>query len=139
MRVGALDHAALLVGDVERSLGFYRDALGLEEVARPASFTFPGAWVRVGGQELHLIGEERPGRARELQPGVEDGEAVRGYATHVALSVEDLDAALEEVGLRGVRPAGPVRERGDGVRQAYLTDPDGHLVELLQLPGGGTA
>jgi catechol 2,3-dioxygenase-like lactoylglutathione lyase family enzyme len=42
--------------DVENSIQFYQNILGLEELARPA-FDFPGAWFRLGvNQELHLIG-----------------------------------------------------------------------------------
>ncbi len=69
MEILRLDHAALLVKDVERSRRFYSQVLGMEEVPRPHSFTFPGAWLRKGGAEIHLIGEAEPGRAAQVQPG----------------------------------------------------------------------
>ena len=51
-----LNHVAIHVQDVERSSTFYRTALFLDPIPRPA-FTFPGAWFRLGAQqELHLIG-----------------------------------------------------------------------------------
>jgi glutamate racemase len=54
-----LNHVALHVKDIERSIVFYRDVLKLEPIPRPA-FTFPGAWFRLGlDQELHLIGERK--------------------------------------------------------------------------------
>ena len=57
MKVLELNHVAIHVTDVERSVAFYRDVLRLEPIPRPA-FTFPGAWFRLGvDQELHLIGE----------------------------------------------------------------------------------
>ena len=58
-----LDHGAILVADAERSRAFYVNGLGLTEVPRPANFDFPGFWVAVGDQQLHVIGEAEPGRA----------------------------------------------------------------------------
>lgn len=69
MEIRRLDHAALLVKDVERSRRFYGQVLGMEEVPRPSNFTFPGAWFRKGHAEIHLIGEAEPGRAAQAQPG----------------------------------------------------------------------
>src|SRR5438067_2319139 len=69
MEIRRLDHAALLIKDVERSRRFYGQILGMEEVPRPSNFTFPGAWFRKGGAEIHLIGEAEPGRAAQVQPG----------------------------------------------------------------------
>lgn len=125
MRTINLNHVALHVIDVERSIAFYRDALGLEVLPRPA-FDFPGAWFRIGtDQELHLIGD------RELD--VHSGH--RG--THIAIQVEDLDAwdahlskELEKHGASRV----PRKTRPDGAQQSFLIDPDGHWVELCELP-----
>ena len=53
MNIAQLNHVAIHVADVERSLVFYRDVLRLEPIPRPA-FTFPGAWFQLGiDQELH--------------------------------------------------------------------------------------
>ena len=41
-----LDHAALIVSDPDAARAFYVGVLGLEEVPRPPTFTFPGLWVR---------------------------------------------------------------------------------------------
>src|SRR5690348_5040354 len=89
-----LDHGAILVADADRSRKFYVDGLGLAPVARPANFDFPGFWVAVGDQHLHIIGEAEPGRARQAHTGYRDEELARGYATHLALEVDDLDACL---------------------------------------------
>ena len=52
-----IQHVGLVVSDLERSRRFYADALGLEEVPRPANFVFDGAWFRFGGTELHLLSD----------------------------------------------------------------------------------
>ena len=69
MQIAQLNHVAIHVADVERSVAFYRDVLRLEPIPRPA-FTFPGAWFRLGvDQELHMIGERKESRfAQPRQP-----------------------------------------------------------------------
>jgi catechol 2,3-dioxygenase-like lactoylglutathione lyase family enzyme len=126
-----LDHGGLLVADADRARAFYVDALGLAEVPRPSNFDFPGFWVAVGDQQLHVIGEEEAGRARAVHTGWRADELARGYATHLALEVDDFDGYLDALRARGVEIAGGPRDRGDGVKQAYVTDPDGHVVEIM--------
>jgi catechol 2,3-dioxygenase-like lactoylglutathione lyase family enzyme len=58
-------------------------------------------------------------------------ELARGYATHLAIEVDDFDAYLDALRARGVEIAGGPRDRGDGVKQAYVADPDGHVVEIM--------
>jgi catechol 2,3-dioxygenase-like lactoylglutathione lyase family enzyme len=127
-----IDHGGLLVSDVQRALRFYVDALGLTEVPRPPTFDTPGAWLQVGSQQLHLIGETEPGRAAAMTPRYDHAEVVIGYGTHLALQVDDLDAALERAAAAGVHPPGEVFARGDGVKRVFVCDPDGHVIELMQ-------
>jgi lactoylglutathione lyase len=120
-----LNHVALPVADVERSLPFYRDILGLAPLPRP-DFPFPGAWFRLGHhQELHLIGDERTTAG--------SGQSMDG---HFALLVKDLApvaARLREAGLN-FRGPGP---RPDGALQIFVTDPDGNVIEFCcNLPAG---
>jgi len=127
-----IDHGGLLVSDVARAVRFYVDALGLREVPRPSTFDTPGAWLQVGDQQLHLIGETEPGRAAQMTPAYDHAEIVIGYGTHLALVVDDLDAALDRAEAAGVTPPGEVFARGDGVKRLFFTDPDGHVIELMQ-------
>ena len=84
MEIRGLDHAALLVKDVERSRRFYGEVLSMEEVPRPSNFTFPGAWFRKGRAEIHLIGESEPGRTAQVQPGgYRPDELSVGYGAHI--------------------------------------------------------
>jgi catechol 2,3-dioxygenase-like lactoylglutathione lyase family enzyme len=127
-----LDHGSLLVSDVERAVRFYTGALGLTEVPRPPTFDAPGAWLQVGDQQIHLVGEGEPGRTRAMNPPWDPAEIAIGYTNHLALLVDDLDAALERAAGHGVEPAGEVFARGDGVRRTFVTDPDGHVIELME-------
>ncbi len=131
MELRSLNHASLLVQDVERSKRFYRQVLGLQEVPRPDSFKFPGAWFRLGTQEIHLIGEEEEGRAEHMNPGYRRDELARGHCTHIAFDVPDLEAAIQYLHEKQIEIVGGPRPRGDGVRQMYISDPDGHIIELF--------
>jgi glyoxylase I family protein len=129
--VRGLDHGAPLVADEQRARAFYVDGLGLTEVPRPENFDFPGLWVSVGDQQLHIIGEAEAGRARDAHTGWRADELARGYASHLALEVDDFDGYLGGLRERGIAIAGGPRDRGDGVKQAYVTDPDGHVIEIM--------
>lgn len=128
-----IQHVALVVSDLQLSRRFYGEQLGMEELRRPPNFTFAGAWYRAGGQEIHLIvavdTTSEPGW-KDPGPG-----AQAGLAGHLAIEVDDVEveqARLRSVGVETF--AGPF-ERGDGVVQFYVEDPDRHLVELFERTG----
>ena len=121
MRVSELNHIALHVRDVERSSDFYRKVLLLDPMPRPA-FSFPGAWFRIGTQqELHLIGE---------RPVTGDAGP---RSNHWALLIDDMSVWEQHFQKLGVSFV-PRRTRPDGALQIYVTDPDGHVIELCTPP-----
>lgn len=115
----AFDHLVLRCADVERTLAWYRDRLGMSTVRadewRRGEVPFPS--VRVN-QETII----------DLVPGAADG----GRLDHICLVVEPVDLAdLASSGEFDVLE-GPVRRfgaRGDGT-SLYVRDPDGLVVEL---------
>ena len=62
-----LHHVALYISDLDRTRRFYQDVLGMKEIARPADFTFPGAYFRLGTAEIHVVVETEPGRTEKLR------------------------------------------------------------------------
>lgn len=131
MNIRKADHVALVVANVEHSRQFYTQVLGMQEVPRPQSFNFPGAWLQTNNFQIHLIGEDVEGRTKQLNPGYAADELAIGHATHVAFEVDDLETAMQHLHAQGVEIAGGPRPRGDGVEQLYILDPDGHVVELF--------
>lgn len=121
LRIQAMDHVVLAVGDVERSVAWYRDVLGLEveryDRWKDGEVPFPS--VRIDATTII-----------DLLPG-ERGTG-RGNVDHVCLVVDETDlAALRDSGTFDVVD-GPARRwgaRGNGW-SLYVRDPDGNVVEL---------
>jgi len=114
-------HAGLLVEDTARSLEFYRDVLGLEiDGARP-NLGYPGAWLRVGRQQIHLM---------ELanQDPVTGRPAHGGRDRHIALAVADLDALRHALDGAGIA----YTSSKSGRRALFCRDPDGNALEFVE-------
>ncbi len=128
--VKGIDHATLVVKDLERSRRFYVGVLGMREVPRPA-FSFAGLWFQAGSTQIHLILEyEGSGPAGNQVPA----EMRHSRSHHIAFAVSDATACLESLeGLQVPIVSGP-KPRPDGYIQVFVTDPDGHVIELCSPP-----
>lgn len=126
IKVKSIDHATFVVKDLDTSREFYEGALGMEFVPRP-NFSFHGAWYRAGETLIHLILEhDRSGPAgnRVEQPS-------RNSRTwHVAFSVDDAQASYERILELNIPVIDPPKSRPDGACQVFISDPDGHVIEL---------
>ena len=121
-------HTMLRVGDLERSLTFYTEVLGMQLLRRQ---DYPD-----GKFTLAFVGyqPESEGAVLELTHnwGVESYELGNAYG-HIALAVPDAYKACEEIRARGgkvVREAGPMKHGSTVI--AFVEDPDGYKVELIQ-------
>lgn len=128
--IQALAHIGLTVADLERSLRFYRDTLGLE-VSR--TIDLPGG-VRIVFLSVAGHGEIELFHYPATQP---TPEAARQPQTvglkHIALGVADLDATVAQLKEHGITfEAEPTPER----RRAVFHDPDGIPIELTVRPPG---
>jgi len=121
-------HTMLRVGDLERSLKFYTEVLGMRLLRRSdypdGKFTlaFVGYQDEVDGAVLELT----------YNWGVDRYDLGSAYG-HVALEVDDAYRACEEIRGRGgvvTREAGPMKHGTTVI--AFVQDPDGYKVELIQ-------
>jgi glyoxylase I family protein len=106
------------VRDVPAALEFYTATLGLVPRTDRPDFRFGGAWLDLGGQQVHLIEGDVPGPLGQ----------------HFAIQVADLDAAVADLRRSGVEVSTPVAVGSN--RQSFLRDPSGNSVELQQVAPG---
>jgi lactoylglutathione lyase len=127
------DHVGLNVADLDGMTTWYCDAFGLSVELRFAldHVDFSGVMLRSpDGWRLELL--NRPGSVVGLQAANPvDAALTRGFG-HVALDVVDVDAAYDALLAAGASDRMSPRPSPEpGVRMAYVADPEGNLVELL--------
>jgi len=125
LKAKALDHVGLKVTDMDRSLRFYCDGLGLKLLRRKERG--PGiasAVLAVGSQEMNLF--SNPGFV--ARPTDDDPPGLDHFCLEVeSASIDELMTALAQAGIAVAKP--PVK-RSDGV-SLFVSDPDGCRVELI--------
>lgn len=121
-------HTMLRVGDLERSIAFYTDVLGMKLLRRN---DYPE-----GKFTLAFVGyqDERDGAVLELTYnwGVDRYDPGTGYG-HIAIEVDDAYVACDLVRQRGgsvLREAGPMKHGTTVI--AFVADPDGYKIEFIQ-------
>ena len=130
LAVKSIDHVPLVVKDLERSRRFSLEVLGMRDVPRPA-FSFAGSWFQAGATQIHLILEYAgSGPAGNLLPAEKRGSRTQ----HLAFLVDDAAAALSRLKECDVPVLSGPKPRPDGFMQVFVTDPDGHVVELCSPP-----
>jgi glyoxylase I family protein len=133
-------HVCIAVSDMEASLPFYRDLLGLS-VFFDVELDGPSMEVVTGepGARGRMVGGMLGGTVVELLEFAHRSfdaaaEPMLGY-TNISLSVRDLDTALAAVTAAGIQPEQQPVEIG-GVRMFFVRDPDGTPIEFVSYPNG---
>jgi glyoxylase I family protein len=138
-------HVGICVSDLDRSLNFYREALGFEELGRNDMQGKPldqlnqlqGVKVRTAflgrdGSRLELIEFQSPGWVGPRGPRPMNQLGL----THLAFRVADLDTVCAKIEAAGGALIRETRMEHPGpTRVIMTTDPDGLRVELVELPG----
>jgi glyoxylase I family protein len=115
MKPMSVHHVSINVADADEAERFYVDRLGLVRRNDRPDFSFGGAWLDAGSQQVHLI----------------VGELPSAVGQHFALQVVDLDAAVAELRREEVVVSEP-KVVGTS-RQAFLHDPSGNRIELHEV------
>lgn len=125
MAISGIDHVNIVTTDLDGTVAFYADAIGLTRGWRP-DFSFPGAWLYAGDQPvIHLaVGERAAGFA-----AADAGVSGTGPLDHVAFVAEDFEGTRDRLAARGLDHR--VRDvPGTAIRQIFVLDPNGVKLEL---------
>lgn len=118
-----VNHIAVHVSDLKKSMDFYQNVLALEEIDEPFKDGLH-AWYNIGGgAALHLI--EAPNIIKDVSK-----------VNHLCFSIPDMAAFVENMKLKNypfeswAGEKGEITNRVDGVKQIYIRDPDGYWLEI---------
>jgi lactoylglutathione lyase len=133
IQVEKFSHIAMQVSNLEESIAFYRDLLGLEMVMETKPEDFPE-----GGPKVHVVGCLVGGNVViEFGEGLgPPGPVETKGAPVLALSVADIHATHEALLEAGVEPTMPPTEMMPGLFMIFIKDPDGRTIEFAQFPDG---
>jgi len=140
--IKAAHHVALAVSDMERSLAFYRDLLGME-VTLDGRLAGPGldrvlglegvdtrrVWLAAFGITLELFEFASP-RGKPFPP---DFRVCDGGYTHLGFQVENIQGLYENLAAKGVSFISPPTQIREGAVGCYLRDPDGMVLSFVEL------
>jgi glyoxylase I family protein len=115
-----LHHVSLLVADTARSLDFYCGVLGLELEPNRPDLGFPGAWLNLGDNQIHLLELPNPD---PVAGHPEHG----GRDRHTALLAEDFEQACQRLDQAGIQ----YTLSRSGRKALFCRDPDGNAIELI--------
>ncbi|MCP3988826.1 MAG: VOC family protein [Actinomycetia bacterium] len=145
--IRAIHHTAISTQDLERSRAFYRDLLGFREVSTFAwkrgaesadrvtglvGSAAKVALLRLDNAFIELFEFESP-QANPLDP---DRPVCDHGITHLCIEVTEIDEEYERLSQAGMRFHTDPVDMGSGARATYGRDPDGNVIELLQIPEG---
>jgi glyoxylase I family protein len=111
-------HVAVMVSNLNRSIEFYSNIMGLTKVDR--DLKYPGVWYQIGDLQIHLIEDFN------YQPNLSIDLVKSTRNPHIALGVSDLEVAKQQL-----LAANCVVKMSNSGRAALFTqDPDGNAIEL---------
>ncbi|MDD4189095.1 MAG: VOC family protein [Eubacteriales bacterium] len=138
-------HAGITVGDLDRSVAFYRDILGLRHVKTEPPRASRGERLGVPGARIKIAIMDYPGGSIELiqyfepKSQKEKAEPVNSIGqVHIAFQVDDIEKTIEKMVEKGVEFIGGNKHEviSDGPLQGwkwiYFKDPDGTNLELIE-------
>ncbi|AMG31402.1 lactoylglutathione lyase [Grimontia hollisae] len=121
-------HTMIRVGDLDRSIAFYTDVMGMQLLRKSENAQYEYTLAFVG------YGDESEGAVIELTYNWGTTEYEHGSAFgHIAIGVDDIYATCDKLRAAGAnitREPGPVK--GGTTEIAFVEDPDGYKIELIQ-------
>lgn len=126
MAVRKIEHVGIMVKDMEASIAFYRDIVGLALLGKldHGNGTIKLAFLGAPGAEETQV---------ELIAGYNDGLPVEGKVHHIAFTVDNLEAEIERIEKLGVTFIDPdITTLPNGAKYRFFYGPDGEWLELFE-------
>lgn len=142
--VRGFNHTGVIVTDLDRAIGFFRDLLGFEILSRaPRDPALIGRMTGLSGPEVEIAYLQGPGHRIELIRYATDGgrssvppKVYDDGSAHLALDVDDVDAAVEAAARHGFELVGEViaidQGPNRGRKVVYLESVYGLLIEFIE-------
>lgn len=128
MKVTKLLHTRMRVSDMEQTIAFYREVLGLEVLERKTS---------PRGSHLAFLKVPNSDELIELTSFPPSGPVkVQEDLVHLAFQVESLDDTIAALTAKGVRITDGPTQTSSGSRFLFIDAPDGYEIELIERPVG---
>jgi glyoxylase I family protein len=118
--LGSILHASVIVSDTRRALAFYHDILGLAVIPERPDLGYPGAWLELGQQQLHLLQLPNP-------DPVAKRPAHGGRDRHIAIAVDHFAQLRQRLDAAGLA----YTLSKSGRMALFVRDPDGNTLELI--------
>ena len=129
--VTSLGHVAINVQDLGKSLDFYTRVMEFPEMMRLHKDD-GSTWLVY----LRITDDQ----FLEIFPGADEERAPESWRsngmTHMCLTVDDIEGVVKRLTAKGVRLIVPLKDGADGNRQAWVADPDGNRIEIMQMMPG---
>ena len=122
--INGIQHASFIIADLDRALDFYQGVLGMAIDASRPDLGYPGAWLQVQQQQIHLLQLPNP-------DSVEDRPQHGGRDRHVAFGINDLDELVTRLNSAGIA----FSQSRSGRRALFCRDPDGNALEFIEETG----
>ena len=119
--ITGIQHASFLVADLNRALDFYHGVLGMEIFPDRPDLGYPGAWLQVQAQQIHLLQLPNP-------DPTEDRPQHGGRDRHIAFEIDNLEALIAELDAAGT----VYTLSRSGRRALFCRDPDGNALEFIE-------
>ena len=120
MSVGVLDHFNIRTRDLDSTVHFYQEVMGLEKGPRP-NFAFPGAWMYSEGKAVvHIVDISKTDEPQKPDSGV---------VHHVAFVSRGFDGMKQRLSSKGM-PFDARQVPGGELWQIFVNDPNGVMIEL---------
>ena len=120
-KISGIQHASFIIADLDSALDFYHGALGMTIVAERPDLGYPGAWLQIQQQQIHLLQLPNP-------DPIEGRPQHGGRDRHVAFGISDLASLVEKLKTAGIA----YTLSRSGRRALFCRDPDGNALEFIE-------